>query len=226
MSKIINMLTIPNFFDAELAFRSIPSILSGLPMSLFLLIICFTIANILGIFIMILRTSNIKIISWFARFYISFFRGVPTLVVLFITYFGLNLDAFPAAILSLSIVSAAFVAEYYRSALLGIDHSQIEAAEALGMSYFTMMKNIVLPQVFRIVLPSLGNVMLDMFKGTSLVAMVTVSEMFMQAKIVAGANQDYMTIYIVVAFIYWIVCCVLSFGQKLIERDFDFYQKA
>lgn len=215
-------LSIPGFFDAPLAFRSLPTILSGLPLSLLLLVICFTTSNIVGILVMFLRISKSKVLSWIARFYISFFRGVPLLVVLFLTYFGINMDAMPAAIVSFTLVPSAFLAEYYRSALKGVGKSQYEAAEALGLPYHIIMMYIILPQAFRIVLPSLGNVMLDMFKGTSLAAMITVSEMFMKAKIVAGASQDYMTIYIEIAVIYWLVCCVLGWIEHWSEDYFDY----
>lgn len=214
-------LSIPGFFDAPLAFQSLPTILSGLPLSLLLLLICFTTANIVGILVMFCRISKSKALSWVARFYISFFRGVPMLVVLFLTYFGFNLDAMPAAILSFTLVPSAFLAEYYRSALKGVGNSQYDSARALGMPYTTMMRYVIMPQAFRIVLPSLGNVMLDMFKGTSLAAMITVSEMFMKAKIVAGASQDYMTIYIEIAVIYWLVCCVLGWIEHRSERHFE-----
>ncbi|KRM96827.1 amino acid ABC superfamily ATP binding cassette transporter, membrane protein [Liquorilactobacillus aquaticus DSM 21051] len=209
-------------FDPTLALDSLPTILSGLPLSLFLLAVCFFLANIGGIFIMFLRISHNRLFSLFARFYISFFRGVPVLVVLFLTYFGANMDAIPAAILSLTLVSSAFVAEYYRSALIGINETQSDAARALGLSNFAAMRYVILPQAFRIALPALGNVLLDMFKGTSLAAMITVSEMFMKAKITAGASQDYMTIYIVIAIIYWLVCCGLSFLEQLTERRFHY----
>ncbi len=122
-------------------------------------------SNIVGIFVMFLRISKSKVLSWIARFYISFFRGVPLLVVLFLTYFGINMDAMPAAIVSFTLVPSAFLAEYYRSALKGVGKSQYEAVEALGLPYHIIMMDIILPQAFRIVLPSLGNVMLDMFKG-------------------------------------------------------------
>lgn len=218
MEALLQQLSIPGYFDAPLAVSSLPTILSGLPMSLLLLAICFSLANVLGFVIMLMRISRFKILQWPARFYISFFRGVPMLVVLFLTYFGLNLDAITAAILSLTIVPAAFIAEYYRSAFIAIDPGQLEAGLSLGFSYLGVVYHILLPQAFRIAIPSLGNVLLDLFKGTSLVAMITVSEMFMQAKIVAGANQDYMTIYIVIAIIYWLVCCLMSFGQDVLER--------
>ncbi|GIC74429.1 hypothetical protein LFLT20_14330 [Limosilactobacillus fermentum] len=147
------------------------------------------------------------------------------LVILFITYFGFNMAALPAAILSFTIAPAAFIAEYYRSAFLGVDEGQFEAARSLGLPYHNIILNVILPQAFRIALPSLGNVMLDLFKGTSLAAMITVSEMFMEAKVVAGAAQDYMSIYIVVAVIYWLVCCLLSFGQSFLEGHLATWSK-
>ncbi len=110
------------------------------------------------------------------------------LVILFITYFGFNMAALPAAILSFTIAPAAFIAEYYRSAFLGVDEGQFEAARSLGLPYHNIILNVILPQAFRIALPSLGNVMLDLFKGTSLAAMITVSEIFMEAKVVAGGR--------------------------------------
>lgn len=189
-------------------------------MSLFLLVFCFVFGNLLGIVLVLLRQSQSAVLVWLTKVYISFFRSVPALVVLFMAYFGLNLKALPAGIISLSLISAAFLAEYYRTALLGIDPSQIEAAQALGMTKQTTFYRIIFPQAIRILLPALGNVLIDMFKSTSLVAMITVSEMFMQAKIVAGANQDYMTIYIVLAGIYWVICSLLSAGQNLLEAHF------
>ncbi|KRL05452.1 amino acid ABC transporter permease [Liquorilactobacillus oeni] len=207
-----------NLFDPTLAIHSLPTILSGLPLSLILLAVCFITSNIVGVFIVLLRINEHSLLRLFARFYISFFRGVPILVILFLTYFGANMDAIPAAILSMTLVSSAFIAEYYRSALIGINKTQYDAARALGLSNIKTMQYVILPQAFRIVLPSLGNVLLDMFKGTSLAAMITVSEMFMKAKIVAGASQDYMTIYIVIAFIYWLVCCGLSALEQLTEQ--------
>ena len=112
MNTLLNNISIPGFFDAKLAFDSLPTILSGLPMSLFLLVVCFALANVLGILIMLMRTSSHRFLSWPARFYISFLRGIPMLVILFITYFGFNMAALPAAILSFTIAPAAFIAEY------------------------------------------------------------------------------------------------------------------
>ena len=210
-----------SLFDPVLAWHSIPDLLRGLPISLLLFVICFITSNFVGIAVMLLRISHNYLFQWIARFYISFFRGVPMLVVLFLTYFGANMDAWSAAILSMTLIPSAFLAEYYRDALMGVSKTQFESAKALGLSKWKTMRYVVFPQAFRVVLPSLGNVSLDMFKGTSLAAMITVSEMFMHAKIISGANQDYMTIYIMIAIIYWLVCCALGWLEQVVEMHLN-----
>ncbi|RXI79687.1 amino acid ABC transporter permease [Levilactobacillus suantsaii] len=223
---MLHYFSIPGFFNAPLAWESIPQILHGLPMSIYLTAISFVGSLILGLFLTLAQLSHWRLLHWLSRAYISFMRGVPILVVLFIIYFGFGANALPAAILSFTLVSAAFVSEVFRSAFMGIDHGQYEAAYSLGLSYRKVIHYIILPQAFRIGLPALGNILLDMFKNTSLAAMITVSEMFMDAKIVAGANQDYMTIYITIAILYWLCCVVLTAGQNWLERAFDYQRRA
>lgn len=210
--------SIPNFFDAPLAASSIPKIMMGFPMSLALTAISFVLALILGLFLTLAQLSHFKLLHYPARAFISFMRGVPMLVILFIIYFGFGADALPAAIISFTVSCSAFVSEVFRSSFLAVDHGQWEAAYSLGLPYSKVVRRIIFPQAFRIGIPALGNILLDLFKGTSLAAMITVSEMFMQAKIVAGANQDYMTIYIMIAIIYWFFCWLLTIGQTSLEK--------
>ncbi|MFC6261163.1 amino acid ABC transporter permease [Levilactobacillus fujinensis] len=219
---MLKYISIPGFFNARLAWSSIPQILSGLPMTIYLTAMAFVLATILGMLLTLAQLSHIKLLHWLARAYISFMRGVPMLVVLFIVYFGFGLDAMPAAILSFTIGAAAFISEVFRSAFMGIDPGQYEAAYSIGLPYRKVMRFIIIPQAFRISIPALGNILLDMFKGTSLAAMITVTEMFMQAKIVAGANQDYMTIYITIAILYWLCCVIITAGQNQLERWLDY----
>ncbi|WP_125579673.1 amino acid ABC transporter permease [Levilactobacillus cerevisiae] len=223
---MLKYFSIPGFFNAKLAWSSIPQILAGLPMTIYLTLMAFILATILGMFLTLAQLSHIRLLHWIARAYISFMRGVPMLVVLFIVYFGFGLTAIPAAIISFTIGAAAFVSEVFRSSFLGIDHGQYEAAYSIGLPYSKVMRLIIIPQAFRISIPALGNILLDMFKGTSLAAMITVTEMFMDAKIVAGANQDYMTIYITIAILYWLCCVVLTAGQNWLERYLDYDRKS
>ncbi|WP_125772543.1 amino acid ABC transporter permease [Companilactobacillus furfuricola] len=217
MSGIEN-LSIPNFFDAPLAVSSLPSILMGFPMSLFLTAISFFLANVLGLFLTLAQLSNKRVLRWPAKAYISFMRGVPMLVVLFIIYFGFGAEALPAAIISFTVICSAFVSEVFRSSFSAVDIGQWEGGFSVGMSYRQVVRHIIFPQAFRIAIPALGNILLDMFKGTSLAAMITVGEMFMQAKIIAGANQDYMTIYITIALIYWFFCWLMTIAQTGLEN--------
>ncbi len=216
--SILHYLSIPNFFDAPLAFNSVPKILAGFPLSIILTIISFILALTLGLLLTLAQLSKRKLFHRLARAFISFMRGVPMIVVLFVVYFGFNTAALPAAIISFSIVSSAFVSEVFRSSFMAVDSGQWEAAYSLGLSYRIVVAKIVFPQAFRIAIPALGNILLDLFKSTSLAAMITVSEMFMNAQIVAGAHQDYMTIYLTIAVIYWFFCWLLTVGQTMLEK--------
>lgn len=216
---IIKYLSIPNFFNAPLAVRSIPRILAGFPMSIALTAISFILALILGLFLTLAQLSKRKWLHYPARAFISFMRGVPMLVLLFIIYFGFRADALPAAVIAFTINCSAFVSEVYRSSFSAVDYGQWEAAYSLGLPYRKVISKIIFPQAFRIAIPALGNILLDLFKGTSLAAMITVSEMFMNAQIVAGANQDYMTIYITIAVIYWFFCWLMTIGQTQLEHS-------
>ncbi len=220
--SFLNYLSIPDFFNAPLAFQSISKILAGFPLSLFLTIVSFLLALVLGLLLTLVRLSGNLLSRWLARAFISFMRGVPMIVVLFVIYFGFQTNALPAAIISFTIVSSAFVSEVFRSAFLGIGQGQWEAARSLGMPYHVIIIEVVLPQAFRIAIPALGNILLDLFKATSLAAMITVGEMFMDAQIIAGAKQDYMTVYITIAFIYWFFCWLMTIGQNCLENSIKY----
>ncbi|MBM7543372.1 cystine transport system permease protein [Weissella beninensis] len=227
MDQLIAHLSVPNFFNAPLAWHSLPYILQGLPLTIELTIVSFIGQLILGFILTLGQMSKKKLIFGITRTYISFMRGTPILVILFLIYFGLpyanyQIPAFSAAALAFILNGAAFVSEIFRSAFLGVDKGQYDAAKSLGMPYFKIIRYIIFPQALRIAIPALGNVILDLFKGTSLAAMITVSEMFMHAKIVAGRNFDYMTIYIEIALVYWACCSLITWGQSHLEKHLDY----
>lgn len=145
------------------------------------------------------------------------------IVVLFVLYFGLpyyglELPALLCAYLGFSMVSAAYISEVFRSSIEAIDKGQWEAAKALGLPYSLMVKKIILPQAFRIAVPPLGNVIIDMVKSSSLAAMITVPDIFQNAKIIGGREWDYMSMYILVAFIYWLIAFLLERYQEFLEN--------
>ena len=209
--------------DFPLMIESLPVVLQGLRYTVGISILTFLLGNIIGICLTVLSFLKSKLLRHFIRFYISFLRGVPALVLLFLLYFGLpyQLPALSATIICFSLTSSAFIAEIYRGAITGVDRGQWDAAYATGLNFWQTMYLIVLPQAFRLSVPALGNVAMDLVKGTSLAAMITIPDIFQKAKIVGGRTFDYMSMYILVAVIYWLLCILIGLGQKQLEKYFQ-----
>ncbi|MGE8203556.1 amino acid ABC transporter permease [Heyndrickxia sp. NPDC080065] len=214
------------FFNFRLAIESFPYVIQGIGYTLLISLVSMFFGLLLGFFLALGRMSKNLLLQIPARGYISFMRGVPVLVLLFILYFGfpmlgINFTAVTAALLGFSLNSAAYMAEINRSAISSIDKGQWEAAASLGLSYWQTMRRIILPQAIKIAMPPLSNVLLDLIKGTSLAAMITVPELFQKAKIVGGREFDYMTMYILVALIYWGICSIISVLQNYLEKRYE-----
>jgi len=215
-----------DLFDIELAIESLPFVLEGLPMTLLVSIAGMIIGLVLGLLLALSRSSKNLLFRWPTRIYISFMRGTPILVFLFILYFGLpvvgvELTAITAAIIGFGLNSAAYNAEIYRSSLNSVDKGQWESAKALNMPYWLTLRKIILPQATRIAIPPLTNVFMDLVKATSLAAVITVPELFQKTQIVAGREFDAMTMYILVALIYWPICILIGYMQERLEKRFS-----
>ncbi|WP_409291045.1 amino acid ABC transporter permease [Peribacillus sp. SCS-37] len=218
-------------FNPELAAESVPYILEGIGYTLLISFVSMGAGLLLGLFLALARTSPSVLLRWPARAYISLMRGVPILVILFLLYFGfpvigVEFSAITAAIVGFTLNSAAYMAEINRSAMTSLDKGQWEAASSLGLSYWQTLRGIILPQAVRVAVPPLANVLLDLIKASSLAAMITVPEMFQKAKIVGGREFDYMTMYIVVALLYWVICTLVSFWQEYLEKRYSHYTSA
>ncbi|MBM7579573.1 amino acid ABC transporter permease [Jeotgalibacillus terrae] len=215
-------------FDPELAWESLPYVMSGIGYTLLISIVSMAAGLVLGFFIALARTSKFNILQWPARTYISFMRGVPILVILFLLYFGMpvigvQIPAIYAALIAFSVNSAAYIAEIIRSSLSAVDKGQWESSKALGLTYWQTMYGIILPQSIRTATPPLANVYLDIIKATSLAAIITVPEIFQRARIVGGREFDFMTMYIVVALIYWGICSLMTVFQNYLEKRYEEY---
>ena len=214
-------------FNPDLALRLIPKIIEGLPYTLALSLIGFVLGMIAGFFIALMKMSKRRLLRYLANVHISLMRGIPLMVLLFMIYFGLpfvgiQLDAITSSILGFTLMSSAYMAEIIRSSLLAVDLGQWEAARALGLRAPTIYRAIIIPQAVRIGIPPLSNVLLDIVKSTSLTAMITVPEIFNKAKIVGGTYSDYMTAYIVVALVYWIICTTYALLQTRLENKLKY----
>ena len=169
------------------------------------------------------KTSSLGAVRALATFYIWFIRGTPTLIQVFIVYFGfpqlgLRLSPFVAGVLALGVNSGAYVAEIIRSGLLAIPKGQAESAMALGISRHKAMTTIILPQVFRIILPPLTNEAITCLKNTSLLSTITVMELTLYSQILIATTFRPFQFYIAAAIIYLIMTTVLSQLSAYLER--------
>lgn len=208
--------------DFTLMREPLPFILQGLSYTLGIALTSFLLGNFLGFLLTLLNLFPSKVIQSLVRVWFSFFRGVPALVLLFTLYFGLPFQLHPltASIICFTLTGSAFMGEIYRGSILGIDSGQWDAAYALGFNFTKTMRLIIMPQAFRISVPALSNVAMDILKGTSLAAMITIPDIFQNAKIVGGRSFDFMSMYVLVAIIYWVLCLVIQAIQQRLEGYF------
>lgn len=169
------------------------------------------------------KTSRFVPVRSAATFYIWFIRGTPTLIQVFIVYFGfpqlgLKLSPFVAGVLALGVNSGAYVAEIIRAGLSAIPKGQMESAMALGISRRKTMTTIILPQVFRIILPPLTNEAITCLKNTSLLSTITVMELTLYSQILIATTFRPFEFYIATALIYLVMTTILSQLSAYLER--------
>lgn len=213
-------------FDIKFIFEAIPQLLRYLPMTLLLAFASMLFASVLGMVLALFISNHVKILSPLAKLYISFFRSVPTLVTLFLFYFGIPqlfpefsfIDAITATIVALSFKNAANLAEEFRGALLAVDPGQMEACLSVGMTRRQGLIRIVLPQAFKIAIPGMGNYLIMLIKESSLAFTVGVSDIFAQTKIIASSSFRFFESYIAVALIYWGLTVLLTLMQGKLEK--------
>ncbi|AUH65094.1 amino acid ABC transporter permease [Paracoccus zhejiangensis] len=205
----------------------VPVILGYVPKTMAMASVAMVLALALGALLAIVRVLKLPVIDQFVAVFISFFRGTPLLVQLFLFYYGLpqllptlsKIDGVTAAIIGLTLHFAAYMAESIRAAILGVDRSQWEAAESIGMTRAQMLRRIILPQAARIAAPTLMNYYIDIIKSTSLAFTLGVTEMMGAAQKEAAGSFLYLEAFLVVAVIYWLLVEALSFVQRALERN-------
>ena len=178
---------------------------------------------LLGFGLALMRLSRFKLLNWIARIYVSFFRGTPLLVQLFVIYYGLpqvgvELDPIPAALIGLSLNMAAYICEILRSSISSIERGQWEAAASIGMTRAQTLRRAILPQAMRTALPALGNSFISLVKDTAQAATIQVPELLRQAQLISARNFEIFTMYLSAALLYWILASVLSHLQNKLEE--------
>lgn len=213
-------------FEPQYMIDIFPTIISAVPVTLFLAIVSMFFAILIGIVVAFFKRSNFPVVSQLAALYVSLFRGIPTVVQLFIIYYGLpqlfpslsSLQAIHAAIIGFSLKESSFLAEIFRAALESVDKGQMEAGLSVGMKKHKIYTNLILPQAAVNALPATGNTFITLIKGSSLAFTLGISELFAEGKIIAASSLRFFETYLVVGLIYWLLIIVYSKIQQLIEN--------
>ena len=211
--------------NVEYMWGLLPVLLNYLPLTLQMASIAMVFALIIACLLAVVRVSKIPVLNGAALLFISFFRGTPLLVQLFLFYYGLpqlidaliSINGVTAAVLGLTLHFSAYMAESIRAAIVGIDRSQTEAALSIGMTQSQLMRRIILPQATRVATPTLMNYFIDMIKATSLAFTLGVTELMGATQKEASGSFLYLEAFLLVAIIYWVVVEALSWGQRRLE---------
>ncbi|MCR4652288.1 MAG: amino acid ABC transporter permease [Eubacterium sp.] len=205
--------------------------LKGLGSSLVITLGALALGVVLGIFVAVVRTNHdqrkghaslgLKIINGICHVYTTVIRGTPMMVQLLImgfVIFSSSTHYYMIAILSLGINSGAYVSEIIRGGIMSIDPGQMEAGRSLGMGYATVMKDIIIPQAIKNILPALGNELITLFKDTSLVSVIGMTELTKVARDIQARTYLPLMPYIGIAVMYLIVVMILTYLQGKLER--------
>ena len=206
--------------------------LQGLVTTLELTVCALIVGVALGVLVAVIRTAHdqqrpghrnfaLAILNVICKIYTTVIRGTPMLVQILIwgfVIFSSSRNKFMVGVVALGINSGAYVAEIVRGGLMSVDVGQSEAGRSLGLGYLDTMRFIVIPQAFKNILPSLGNEFITLFKDTSLVNTIGLTELTYRASRIAGVTFDYMPPYIGIAIMYLAVVIILTWFQGKLER--------
>ena len=195
-------------------------------MTLLIAIIGTVIGSVIGLMVGVIRTVPmfdkgikrivLKIINGILAVYIEIFRGTPMMVQAMVVYYGaalamgMDMNKLFAAFLIVSINTGAYMSEIVRGGIISIDKGQFEAAHAIGMNHMQTMLNVVLPQVIRNILPATGNEFVINIKDTSVLSVISVSELFFSTKSIAGNNFRYFESFFVACILYLIMTLTVT----------------
>ena len=207
-------------------------LLKGMLTTVEVTILSLAIALVIGLLSCLMGMSKIKPLTWISKFYIWIIRGTPFIVQLFIIYFsipqlmripfpGFKITPFIAATITLALNAGAYISEIFRGGINAIDKGQMEAARSLGLSKSRAMIKVILPQAFRISVPSLCNQFIITLKDSSLASTIALEEIVFQGKLYADSTYQMFATYIMIGLAYLVIITVLSAGIKVIERRLD-----
>ena len=165
-----------------------------------------------------------KILDKICKIYVAIFRGTPMVVQLLVGHYlllpllGINVSGVLEAIIIFGLNSGAYVSEIMRSGIQSVDAGQLEAGRALGLSFWSAMGKIVIPQSIKNILPTLGNEFISLIKETSVVSFIAITDLTKALKLIGDATYHYFMPYIMLALIYLVIVLLITWGIKVMER--------
>ena len=217
------------FVDVFIAQGAYEKVLEGLKNTLIIAIAGLIIGIIVGILIATVRVVPKykrlpRVLNGICSFYVGLFRGTPMVVQLLVCYYvllpilGIKMSGVEVSVLVFGLNSGAYISEIMRGGIMSVDGGQMEAGRAMGLSFATTMRMIVIPQAIKNIIPTLGNEFIALIKETSVVSFVGASDLYVAFNYIGSNSYEFMVPYLVMAVIYIAIVMLISVGIKLIER--------
>jgi arginine/lysine/histidine transporter system substrate-binding protein len=202
----------------------IPFILQGIPLTLLFTGLSVFLGLIWGTILSLFKITGVKPLVWFANAYTSVFRGTPLLLQLTLVYYatpqltGYDISALQAGVFTFTLNSGAYMSETIRGGIQAVDKGQREAAMSMGVPYWLMMWDIILPQALKNILPALVNETIGLLKDSALVSTIGVVEILRSAQIIGANKYIYFEPLLIAGLIYYVLVMILTFGASALER--------
>ena len=205
------------------------SVILGLKNTLIIAVIGLVIGILIGTLIATVRVLPKykllpRVLDGICSFYVGLFRGTPMVVQLLLFYYvllplmGIRMSSLSVSVLVFGLNSGAYISEIMRSGIQSVDHGQMEAGRAVGLSFGTTMMKIVIPQAVKNILPTLGNEFIALIKETSVVSFVGASDLYKAFNMIGTNSYEFMVPYLAMAIIYIALVMLITLGIKLMER--------
>ena len=205
-------------------------VLEGLKNTLLIAILGLVIGILIGTLIATVRVIPKykrlpRVLNGICSFYVGLFRGTPMVVQLLVFYYvllpltGIHMTGVQVSVMVFGLNSGAYISEIMRSGILSVDAGQMEAGRAVGLSFGTTMRKIVIPQAVKNILPTLGNEFIALIKETSVVSFVGAADLYVAFSYIGSNSYEFMVPYLVMAMIYIVIVLIISAGIKCMERS-------
>lgn len=214
-------------FDFDVIINSIPFLWEGMQLTFLLTFLAITGGLFLGVLLALSRLSHIKILSFTAGSYVNFFRSMPLILVIFWFYFlvpfivGRPVGGFYSVLVAFTLFEAAYYCEIMRAGIQSVRKGQVQAGQAIGLSYLQNMRYVVLPQAFRNMTPILLTQAVILFQDTSLVYVVGLHDFLVNAEIVATRENRLIELFSTVAVVYFVLCLSFSLSIRKLQQRFS-----